>query len=231
MAAHQATTKNPGSPTGEERIGKFAFYGPKIAAADLRRYHEHGPQSWTKTLLAALSADGFVGATILDIGGGVGVIGHELLRAGASAVTYVEASSAYLAAARAESEDQGQLGRSSFEFGDFVDLGESIAPADIVTLDRVLNVYPEWERLAAAAADHARLVLGVVVPRKSTPVRVVIAAMNAALRLQRQSIRAKVIPIGDLDSVAERAGLVRDFSEVVGPWQVLAYRRAKERPR
>lgn len=231
MSALAAATDDETTETGTGRIRSFEFYGPKIAAADLRRYREHGPQSWTKTLLDVLSADGLGGSTALDIGGGVGVIGHELLAAGASAVTYVEASTAYLSAARAESERRGELDRSSFQFGDFVELADSIASADIVTLDRALNVYPEWEPLATAAADHARRLLGVVVPRATTPVRLVLAAMNAVLRLQRQSIRARVIPIGELDDVAERAGLVRDCSKAVGPWQVIVYRRAEERPR
>lgn len=48
--------------------------------------------SWTKALVSALVADGVTGATVLDIGGGVGVIGYELLDAGAASVTNVEAS-------------------------------------------------------------------------------------------------------------------------------------------
>ena len=105
------------------------------------------------------------GATLLDIGGGIGVIQHELLDSGAAQATSVEASSAYLSAARSESERRGLVDRVTYHHGDFVDLAESIQPADVVTLDRVLNVYPDWERLASLSAERARRLYGVVIPR------------------------------------------------------------------
>ena len=97
---------------------------------------------------------------------------------------------------------------------------------DIVTLDRVLNVYPEWERLASLSAERARRLYGVVVPRDTRFVRLVIVAMNLILRLQGHRVRAAVIPVDELDRVIRQAGLNRCFSRAVGPaWQVLLYRR------
>ncbi len=162
------------------------------------------------------------GATLLDIGGGIGVIQHELTTRAIS----VEASAAYLAAALEESDRRGHTGRATYQHGDFVDLAESITPADIVTLDRVLNVYPEWERLASLSAERARRLFGVVVPRDTRFVRLVIVAMNLVLRLQGHRVRAAVIPIDAIDRVARQAGLSPYFSRTVGPaWQVLLYRR------
>jgi hypothetical protein len=94
-----------------------------------------------------------------------------------------------------------------------------------VTLDRVLNVYPDWERLGSMAAEHARHILGIVVPRNTSTVRLVVAVMNVMLRVRRQPIRARVISIDAIDRMARRAGLARTDSKTVGGWQVLAYRR------
>jgi ubiquinone/menaquinone biosynthesis C-methylase UbiE len=80
---------------------------------------------------------------LLDIGGGIGAIQHELLDAGATHATCVDASAPYLDAARQEGGSRGHDGRVTYLHGDFVDLADSIPPADIVTVDRVLNVYPE----------------------------------------------------------------------------------------
>jgi magnesium-protoporphyrin O-methyltransferase len=165
------------------------------------------------------------GATLLDIGGGIGVIQHELLDSGAARATSVEASSAYLSAARSESDRRGLTDRVTYHHGDFVDLAESIQPADVVTLDRVLNVYPAWERLASLSAEHARRLYGVVIPRDTRFVRLVIFAINLVQRLRRQRVRAAVVPIESSSGSSASKGS-RRFSATVGPaWQVVLYRR------
>ena len=87
--------------------GADRFFNQRIAAADLRDYRRHGPSGTTKRLLDALQAGGVAGLTLLDIGGGIGVIQHELRAAGVSAITGVDASRAYLALARQEAEKRG----------------------------------------------------------------------------------------------------------------------------
>ncbi len=89
------------------------LFDRRDARRRLVRYQRRGPEGTTRLLVDALRAAGVVGATILDIGGGAGVIHHELLRAGAARATDIDASSAYLAAARAESERHGYAERES----------------------------------------------------------------------------------------------------------------------
>jgi Methyltransferase domain len=90
---------------------------------------------------------GVEGATVIDIGGGIGAVQHELLAAGAAHVTSIAASDAYIRTAREESDRRGLTARVTYHHGDFLELAEAIPPADIVTLDRVINVYPNWKRL------------------------------------------------------------------------------------
>jgi 2-polyprenyl-3-methyl-5-hydroxy-6-metoxy-1,4-benzoquinol methylase len=204
----------------------FEAYNEKTAAADLRRYRKKGPRPWTRMLIAALAAEGVEGATLLDIGGGIGVIHHELLAAGADRAVSVEASSAYLDAARAEGDRRGHGDRVTYRHGDFVELVEAVPPADIVTLERVLNVYPDWKRLVGLSAARARRLYGVVIPRDTRFVRLVIFGINLTLRLQRKRVRAAIIPADAIDRVVRQNGLSPHFSATVGPaWQVAVYRR------
>jgi len=204
----------------------FEGYDEKVAAAELRRYRKKGPNPWTRALLEALQAEGVQGTTLLDIGGGIGAIQHELLAVGVVSATSVDASSAYLAAAREESDRHGLSGRITYLHGDFVELAPSVPPADIVTLDRVLNVYPDWERLATLSAERARRLYGIVIPRNTPFVRMVISGINLMLRLKRKRIRAAVVPIDAIDRVLEAMGFRRHSSTRVGPaWQVAIYRR------
>jgi magnesium-protoporphyrin O-methyltransferase len=203
------------------------FYDEKRAASDLRKYREQGPMPSTRALIEALKAEGVKGATLLDIGGGIGAIQHELLDAGVTHATSVDASAPYLDAARAESERRGDDGRVTYLHGDFIDLAESVPSADIVTLDRVVNVYPDWERLVGLAAARAQRLLGLVYPRDTGMVRLVIVAMNLMLRLQRKPVRAAIRPGDAIERIAREKGLTPHVSRDVGPaWHVAVFRRA-----
>jgi hypothetical protein len=105
--------------------------------------------------------------------------------------------------------------------GDFVELAGSIPAADIVTLVRVVNVYPGWERLIRLSAERARRVYGLVYPRDTPFVR--------HLRLElmlRGPVRASVRPDDAIERVLRERGLSRHFSLSVGPvWELAVYRR------
>lgn len=145
--------------------GIEAQFDRKKAAKKLETYRAHSPDLTTRILIDALKAEGAEGMTLLDIGGGVGAIQHELLRSGVRSVTNVEASTAYIAAARAEHERQGHADHVDHRHGNFVDLAADLPPADIVTLDRVICCYHDMQALVGLSAARARKLYGVVYPR------------------------------------------------------------------
>ena len=102
--------------------GLESIFNDKTAAKELREYRQKGPKSTTRLLIGALEAEGVRNLTLLDIGGGVGVIQHELLRAGVRKVTGVDGSAAYIEAAKREAEHQGTADRVSYHHADFVEL-------------------------------------------------------------------------------------------------------------
>jgi magnesium-protoporphyrin O-methyltransferase len=202
-----------------------SFYNEKKAASELRKYREKGPIPSTKALIDTLVAEGVDGSTVLDIGGGIGAVQHELLAAGVAHVTSVDASASYLEAAREEASRRGVEDRVTYRHGDFVELAESVPPADIVTLDRVLNVYPDWVRLVELSAARAQRLYGLVYPRNTFMVRSVILVMNLVLRLRREPVRAAIRRADAIERIARENRLVPHSSRDVGPaWQVAVYR-------
>ena len=199
------------------------FYNAKKAASEQRRYRAKGPIPSTRMLIDALTAEGVEGATAIDIGGGIGAIQHELLAAGAVHVTSVDASDAYIQAARDESERRGFGGRVTYYHGDFLELAQRIPPADIVTLDRVINVCADWQQLIVLSAARTTLLYGLVYPRNTLPVRMVVRVMNRLV--WRGRVHAAVPCPEVLDRLTRQAGLVRFVSKTTGPWQVEVYRR------
>src|SRR5260370_4328492 len=100
---------------------------------ELARYRQRGPAKNTRllveALLAELQAQGIEGRTLLDIGGGIGAIPHLLLEDGMRQAMVVEASAAYLAAAREEAERRGLAKQLSFQHRALGTLAPSIPPA------------------------------------------------------------------------------------------------------
>ena len=100
MATYDATpsagSTQPNGSVMTTDDSAFKEYDEKVAAADLKRYRKHGPRPWTRTLIEAIKAEGVDGATLLDIGGGIGVTSprHEARAIGAACSTASRTSTA-----------------------------------------------------------------------------------------------------------------------------------------
>jgi hypothetical protein len=192
---------------------------------EVKRYRAKGPIKTTRLLIDALKAEGIEGLSLLDIGGGVGAIQHELLRAGVPQATSVEASSAYLEAARAEAERRGIAARVSYRPGNFVDVAASVPPADIVTLDRVICCFPDMEALVSRSVARAGRLYGLVYPRDAWWVRAGVRLQNFILRLRRSAFRSFAHPTAAVEALVTGAGFKRRFYRQTLIWQVVVYRR------
>lgn len=85
-----------------------------FVAKKLRQYRQSGLKKETRLLVEALKSEGVEGLTVLDVGGGLGTIPHELIRAGARQTLSVEASQAFIAAAQTEAARQQLADRMTF---------------------------------------------------------------------------------------------------------------------
>lgn len=162
---------------------------------------------------------------MLDVGGGIGVLGLELMAAGAHGVIEVEASNAFLEMSRQQFSDRGWEDRMQAVLGDFATLGEQTEAVELVTLDRVVCCYPDYEALLSRACEHARKVLALSFPRNRWYVRAIILLDNLWRRLTGNSFRAFVHSPERLTALIEGAGLRRVAQRGTAVWQVEVYRR------
>jgi magnesium-protoporphyrin O-methyltransferase len=199
----------------------------KHAAGRLKEYRRNGPKETTRQLIAALQAEGFAGMTLLDIGGGVGDIQHEMLRQGLSHATDCEASTAYLEACRQEAERLGHSTQINHLQGNFVELAKDIPPADIVTLDRVLCCFNDMYSLVNLSAQKAKRFYGIVYPIDRWWTRLgLLLTYNFLNWLQRNPMRMFVHPTEAVEAVIKSNGLTRCFFREMGVWQVAVYSRS-----
>ena len=202
--------------------GKFDAATARKKLADLQR---GGPDRTTRMLLDALREQGVAGATLLDIGAGVGAVHQELLASGAASGVHVDASAAYLAVAREQATREGHATKVRFVHGDFVEVAPSLVAADVVTLDRVICCYPDVEALVGRSAEKTRRLYGAVYPRAAWWVRLGFALGNAVLRLRRSAFRIYLHAPSRIDGLLTGAGFARCHLERTLIWEVAVYRR------
>ena len=200
-------------------------FDARHAEQQLRAYRRQGPRGLTRALVEALAAGGVEGRTVLDIGGGVGAVHHELLRSGAAAAVDVDASRAYISVARDEAERQGHVERVRYLAGDFVTLADAVDPADLVALDRVICCYPDMAALVGRSASLARRRYGLVYPRDSWFARAMVAVMNVGFRLSRSPFRTYIHRTADVDAILSDHGLVKRLRRTTPIWQLVIYER------
>ena len=205
--------------------GLERLFDKKTAARDLKNYRKKGPDKSTRLLIKALEAEGVNGATLLDIGGGIGAIQHELIRAGVRQAIDVDASPAYIEAARSEAERQGHAERMTYHPGNFVELADKIDPVNIVTLDRAICCYPDMPALVGASAKLAQNLYGLVYPRDTWWLKLAARLLNSAMWLQRNPFRFFVHPSETVNEVISHHGFEPRFYRRTFLWQIVVYSR------
>lgn len=93
-------------PRGYDRT-----FDTRAARRRAGRYRRHGLDRTERRIVEFVTDHGVAGATVLEIGGGVGEIPVELLRRGAAAATNLELSPAYDDEARRLLAEAGLSGR------------------------------------------------------------------------------------------------------------------------
>jgi Methyltransferase domain len=200
-------------------------FDAEAAARDLQDLKRHGPAKTTRWLIDRLAAEGVAGMTVMDIGGGLGVVGAGLLECGAKSVTLVEASSASLDLARTAAQAGLPDASMTFVHGNYVDLAEHLGSADIVCLDRVICCYPDMPGLVGQSSRHARRLFGAVYPRRVWWTRLGAWLINAGLWLSRSAFRVFVHSPETIERITSEAGFKPVFGRQTAVWRVQVFRR------
>jgi|SRR5215813_2192890 len=202
-----------------------AHFGRERAERDLRNYRRGRAPRVTKLLTAELLRQPLAGKHLLDIGAGIAAVTMELGSSEAASATIVEASPAFLEIAQREIKQRYGPRPVQFFRGDFTQIAETVPPADVAILDRVVCCYPDAEALLSAAAARTREILSFSYPRDRWDVRLVLGYENSMRRWKGNEFQTFVHPPRKMAEVLERAGFVRVASGGTFLWRVEIYKR------
>ena len=193
---------------------------------EARRYRRGGLDRTSRRIVEFLKTQGVEGRTILEVGGGIGAIQIELLKAGASRAVSVELTPTYEAVAAELLREAGLEGRVDRKVMDFTQSNGEVEMADVVIMNRVICCYPDMPRLAGAAADHTGRILIMSFPRASWWMRSGLGLANVMLWLTRREFHIFVHPPSKIFETSERHGLAPVLDRRGVLWTVAALRRS-----
>ena len=200
--------------------GCDGMFDARFARRRAARYRRKGLDTTAARMVDLLAAGGVDGATVLEIGGGVGEIGLELLRRGASSVTNLELSPGYEEHAAALVAENGFTGRVHRRLVDIAADPGDVAAADLVVLHRVVCCYPDHPALLGAAADHTRDRLVFSFPPRTVVSRAVVAVQNGLLHAGGRRFRTFAHPPDAMLAVLADHGLRPALAHPGAFWQV-----------
>ena len=188
--------------------GYEAVFSAKFARDLARRYRRKGLTRTEQRIVDFLDGTGIAGATVLEVGGGIGVIQLELLARGASHAVNLELSSAYEPEAAALNARAGVTDRVTRIVGvDLAQRPDAVEPADVVVLNRVVCCYPAFDALLSAAAGRARRTIVFSHPPRWWLTRFLVASENLVGRVTGRTYRAFVHSPEAMVAVIRREGL------------------------
>ena len=205
----------------------FLGYDGLNAAADLQRWRQGRLNPATQELIKVILSHGVEGTRVLDVGAGVGAVHVALLESGAAAAVDVDASRQFLETAREEAKRRGLDGRIEYRYGDFVEVGGDLPPADIVTLDSVICCYPYLEPLLDAATRSRPQLVGITYARDVWWMRAYMRLYNLMQALRRNPARYFVHRHAQLQRWMHEAGYRNVHEGGIRPWRVVLYRRSE----
>lgn len=201
------------------------FFDEKLARRNAEHYRRRGIDGASQRLVELVAGRGVDGATVLELGGGIGAVQIELLERGASRSTNVELSPSYDGVAAGLLRERGLEHRVSRLVGNAADEPDLVEAADLVILHRVVCCYPDYEQLLGVAADKARRLVAFSFPPDNAFARSVVRVMNLWPRVRGSDFRSFVHPRRAMFDVVRRRGFAVTAVERSGVWQLAVLER------
>ena len=201
------------------------FFDAENASKELKKYVKKGPTGSTAALLKAVSSLDKENKSLLDIGGGIGILQWEFLKQQAISVTDVDASRGYLEMAKSIAREFNYEDKTNFREGDFNDLANELEPHDFVTLDKVVCCYPDYNKLLNNAMSKSKSYLVLSYPLSN----VISKALNWATRIyfkfKRSDFKTYIHSSRDIQKLIIANGFEQIHRSIKFPWNIQVYKK------
>ena len=202
-------------------------FDSKRALKEMGDYLTSGPKKSTCHLLDPLLAHVTPKDSLMDIGSGVGAIIWELLDAGIKKATYLDISPGYSQVFKDQIDLRGKNKPIQVETGDFTELYENITPSDIVTLDKVICCYEDYQPLVALSTKKCKRLYAYTIPRNVWWVKAVNGIGAILKSFSKNHLQSLVHSTSKIEELVLAEGFNKIFENYNREWLTVIYERAQ----
>lgn len=208
-------------PGSSEAARFFSWFANRSG----RHYRKKGLGKIQQQLASAIKEAGIQGASLLDIGCGVGYLHQSLLKDGAAKAVGVDLSEKMLFEARALAAEQSLADRTEYIVGDFVAMAADLAPADVTILDKVVCCYPDAKTLVERSLEKTESIYALTYPRDHLLNRVLTGIEALFMRIIRCDFRPFVHDPNSIERWIEQGGFHKRSQHQSWIWLTQVYAR------
>ena len=201
------------------------IFNHKMAKNLLKKYKRRGVRKSSRQLVNKLKEYHWKGASLLDIGGGIGVLFFELVPKGMERVLNIDISQAFNTVFQQEAKDRGVEKRIAFKVGDFLNFKDELGTYDLVTLDKVICCYPDYKGLVEHSVQKAARFYAYVIPRDTWWVKVVHAIGQGLMDLFQQKFRTYIHPSQAIEHIVLGHGFKKIYEVPHREWMTVVYEK------
>jgi SAM-dependent methyltransferase len=202
----------------------------RLAGLYRLRFRLFGFERTQQQLIEGTRTAGFRGAELLEVGCGAGYLHQSLLEEGAASALGVDLSHTMVAMAKAQAKARGLEQRTAYRLGDFVQMADVLAEADITILDKVVCCYPNWQALVDATLKKTRRVYALTYPRDRSVTRAGVKLMRFGLRLIGCCYQPYLHDPERIQTRILAHGFRRTFQAITASWVTEVYSRSTAAP-
>lgn len=199
----------------------FSFF----AGSYRRRFAKKGFEPSQKQLLAGLEQAGYQGASLLEIGSGVGHLHMHLLEQGAKSAIGIDLAESMITEAGKWAAERKLADRVEYLQGDFIEHVQDIEPADVCLLDKVVCCYPDANGLVNQSVAKTKRVYALTYPRYRWFIRFAMVFGAVILKLIGSSFRPYAHNPADIEQWITKAGFHKCYEAKTFIWLSQVYAR------
>jgi Methyltransferase domain len=213
-------------PCCQNQIYNDTFDG-KLAQEEIADYRSKGPKKNSLPLINLLKKLNLNEVSLLDIGSGVGAVIFELFDNGISQAVYSDYSASYHAAFQEEVKNRSLEKQTQSFVGDFLETHQNIKKVDLVSLDKVICCYENYEDLVNLSVQKAAKWYAYSIPRDVWWVRLAYFITGKIRILKGISFKSYVHPANEIEKIIVK----NDFKKIHNvqnlEWQTVIFEREK----
>lgn len=175
--------------------------------------------------MTGLRQAGYVDASVLEIGSGVGHLHQTMLEQGAARAVGIDLAPRMIDEARRWARERHLEERVTYLQGDFMEMDQQIETADVTVLDKVVCCYPDADGLVHRSLARTARVYALTYPRDRWYVRAAVRVAAVSLRLLGSAFRPYVHDPAQVRRWIEEAGFRKLYQAHTPIWLTQVYVR------